>query len=103
MKKNLVSLIVLSMLSFPLLAVTVDENKLVTRLKVQAEDKAYIRVSGGLSASCLYDAAFFDVSTASGKGYLSVLLAAKMAHKQVTVDYVKEANDICTVLGVAVD
>jgi hypothetical protein len=91
------------MFSISAFSVTTDENKTISRLKGEATDKGYIKVSEGFSASCLYGVVYFDISSSSGKGYLSVLLAAKMASKPIAIDYDKAANDICTLSAVAID
>ncbi len=94
--------ILLAVLSLQVVAVD-DDNKIIKRIKIEAADYGYIRVENNFSLGCLYTAAFFDIASASGKGYLSLLLSAKLAGVPVTISYEKDSAGKCDISGVALD
>ena len=102
MKKSLIFTIVLGMLSTQAAAED-DSYKTIENVTVESGDKGYIRVAGGFASSCLYNVAYFDLTTFTGRGQLSILMAAKMANKKVKVVYNKDASDICTLTHVTIE
>jgi hypothetical protein len=63
-------------------------------------DKGYFKVAEGYTATCQYGVVFF-----AGKGFLNVLLAAKLAGKKIVLlnyDY-DATSTVCTLVGFSIE
>ncbi len=86
------------------LSYQVDYSKTVKKIAVEANNKAYVKVVEPLTLPCKFSVIYFDLSSFSGRGYLSTLLAAKMGGKKIsTLSYNKDNNDICTLSTVELE
>lgn len=87
----------LLLISSNALSYQVDYSKTVQKIAVEPNNKAYVKVAEPLTLPCRYGVIYFDLSSYSGRGYLSTLLAAKMGAKKIsTLSYNKDSNEICT-------
>jgi hypothetical protein len=75
MKKILIFTVVLGMLSTQAFAAQTDSNKTIAKVTVEAGDKGYITLAESFTLSCQYNVAYFDLTSYSGRGQLSMLLA----------------------------
>ncbi|NQZ10124.1 MAG: hypothetical protein HRT35_23490 [Algicola sp.] len=91
------------MLLFQAFAAPADDNRTIANVTVETGDKGYIRVAEGFTLSCQYGVVYFDLTTPSGKGQLSMLLAAKMGNKKVKVVYNKDTSNICNLTHVTIE
>lgn len=80
-----------------------DTNRTITKLAVQNDDRGYFRAVEGFTLGCKYSVVYFDVATPSGKGYLSLLMAAKMASKAVSITYDIDVSNVCTITHVTIE
>lgn len=102
MKSFLAITAILMAFSLPSFAAQTDKERTITTLSVQPGNKGYFKVSEGFTLSCQYNVVYFDVESSSGKGYLSLLMAAKMSSKNVTITYNQNANNTCDISHVTV-
>jgi len=93
MRRNWIYGFILLVCSIETFAVQTDDNKTIAKLSIETGDRGYITT---FTLVCQYSVVYFDLASASGKGYLSVLLAAKMSGKKISVTYDKDINNICT-------
>ena len=103
MKTNIVYGVIFLILSTQALATQVDDNKTVTNIAVTAGNAGYFKTAETFTLPCKYNVVYFDINSPSGKGYLSVLLSAKMSGKKLSlIVYEQDANNICTLLTVEI-
>ncbi len=102
MKKILGSIIVAGLFSANSFAAQTDENRAITTISSQSDDKGYFRTVEGFSLSCKYNVVYFDLANPSGQGYMSLLLAAKMSGKRITITYEQGVDEKCSVSHVTV-
>ena len=103
MKNNIVYGAIFLILSTQAFAAQVDENKTVTNVAVTAGNAGYFKIAETFTLPCKYNVMYFDIKSPSGKGYLSVLLSAKMSGKKLSlIVYEQDANNICTLLTVEI-
>ena len=95
--------IIIALFSIQSFAIQTDENRTITRVAVEPSDRGYIKVSEGLTLSCKYNVVYFDVASSSGKGYLSVILAARMADVKVAITYDIDTSNNCSLSTIAID
>ena len=95
--------LLMTLLSFQAVAQD-DDNKTITRLKIELGNYGYIRVENNFSLACPYNAVFFDIVSDSGKGHLSLFLAAKLASVAVSVTYaIDSETGNCKLSAAALD
>ncbi len=102
MKNILIFGLILSTFPFQAFAAQTDPNRTITALSVEPGNRGYFKVSEGFTLSCQYNVVYFDVESSSGKGYLSLLMAAKMSGKKVTITYNQNASNTCDISHVTV-
>ena len=75
-----------------------DSNKTIQQVGVQNNGYGYVIFNEPLSVSCQFGLVYIqDVSTATGKAMLAVLLSAQAAGKQITrLDYTQAADGSCS-------
>jgi len=72
-------------LTVPAFADVYDYNITINRIAADNGDKAFIRPLEQLSHACVSNVIFFDLTSASGKAYLTLITSAKMAGKKLAV------------------
>ncbi|MET3650313.1 hypothetical protein [Dyella japonica] len=82
---------------------TSDNNKTIQQVGVQYNGPGYVVFNEPLSVSCQYGLVYIpDVSTASGKAMLAVLLSAQAAGKPISrLDYTQAADGTCSAAIIA--
>lgn len=102
MKKNLGFFLATFFLSTYCFAAQTDENRTLTIIASEPGDKGYFRTVEGFTLSCRYNVVYFDLASPSGQGYMSLLLAAKMSEKKITITYERKADETCAVTHVTI-
>ena len=103
MKNNIVYGVIFLILSTQAFATQVDNNKTVTNIAVAAGNIGYFKIAETFTLPCKYNVMYFDIGGSSGKGYLSLLLSAKMSGKKLSlIAYEQNVNNTCTLLTVEI-
>ena len=103
MKNNIVYGFAFLLLSTQAFATQVDNDITVTNIAVTVGNTAYFRIEEKFTLACKYNVMYFDIKSPSGKGFLTVLLSAKMSGKILTqITYEQDVNKICTLFTVEI-
>ncbi len=96
MIKKLLCMLGIFALTVPAFADVYDYNITINRIAADNGDKAYIRPVEQLSHACASNVIFFDLTSVSGKAYLTLITSAKMSGKKLAiVTYSVNASNQC--------
>lgn len=95
MKKSL-GLLGLFVLTAPAFADEYDYNITINRVAVDNGEKGYIRPAEQLSHPCVSNVIFFDLTSSSGKAYLTLITSARLSGtKLAVVAYTVNTSNQC--------
>lgn len=99
MNRFFVVIICIFLCSTQAYAAQVEYGKTITNFAVEGIESGYFRVAEPLVQPCKFGVIYY-----SGRGYLSILLAAKSAGKKLSlISYNIDSSNICTATTIEIE